>query len=213
MDLSPATRLKPRVAVLIDGNSFPRSSLPEVEARAARLGEVTIRRVFGDMARHGDWAQETLFTAVHCAAAPGTRRSDMALVIAALDFVHRDLASAFVIVSDDSDFDSLVSYLREQGHRAERLVPRSGPPTECAEPPVRSKRPSQAERMVRKVRALIATSGPEGHLIQVLGVTLHAQGIDVADTSHKTWRAWLLAHPDEFDCDPRGPKARVRLKG
>ena len=95
MDLSPAPSLKPRVALLIDGDNFPRSGLSEVESKAARLGEVTIRRVFGDMSVHKDWAQETAYIATHCATSSGKNRADMALVVAAMDLVHRGLASRF----------------------------------------------------------------------------------------------------------------------
>jgi hypothetical protein len=212
LDLSPASSLKPRVALLIDGDGFPRSGLPEVENKAARLGDVTIRRVFGDMTLHTDWAQETAYTATHCGTSAGTNQSDMALVIAAMDFVHRGLASSFLIVSDDRGFDSLVSYLREQGYRAERLGLQKVQLVDTAKPAIKPKQSNQTDKMIRKVRAVIATSGAAGYPIQSLGVALHEQGINVSDTAHKTWRAWLMSYPDEFDCEPRGPKARVRLK-
>ena len=212
MDLSPAPNLKPRVALLIDGNNFPRSGLSDVESRAARLGDVTIRRVFGDMTLRADWARETAYTATHCASLSGKNRADMALVIAAMDLVHRGLAASFVIVSDDHDFDPLVSYMREQGYRAERIGKQKSQPKDAAKPSVVAKPTTRSDKVIRKVRALIATTGAAGYPIQLLGVALHEQGVNVADTPHKTWRSWLLAHPDEFECDPRGPTARVRLK-
>lgn len=212
MDLSLAPSLKPRVALLIDGDNFPRSGLSDVESRAARLGDVTIRRVFGDMALRSGWAQETAYTATHCASSCGRNRADMALVIAAMDFVHRGLASTFVIVSDDRDFDPLISYMREQGYRAERLGKPKAQPGDASKPGVKAKPASQADKIFKKVRDLIATTGAAGYPIQSLGDALHKQNINVADTSQKTWRAWLQSYPDEFDCDPRGPTARVRIK-
>lgn len=212
MDLSPAPNLKSRVALLIDGDNFPRSALSDVESKAARLGEVTIRRVFADMALRADWAQETAYTATHCASACGKNRADMALVIAAMDFIHRGLASTFVVVSDDRDFDPLVSYLREQGYRAERIGKQKAQPGDATKPAVKAKPRSQADKIFNRVRDLIATTGVDGYPIQSLGDALHRQNINVADTSQKTWRAWLQSYPDEFDCDPRGPTARVRIK-
>jgi hypothetical protein len=212
LDLSPAPKLKPRVALLIDGDNFPRSGLSEVESKAARLGDVTIRRVFGDMALHKDWAQETSYTATHCGTSAGKNRADMALVIAAMDFVHRGLASTFVIVSDDCDFDPLVSYMREQGFRVERIGKPKPKASQTAEPTVVPKPAAREDAIVRKVRAMIAGSGSVGYPIQSLGVALQQSGIGIADTSQKSWRAWLMCYPEEFDCDPRGPKARVRLK-
>jgi NYN domain len=212
LDLSPAPNLKPRVALLIDGDNYPRSMLSEVETRAARLGDIAIRRVFGDMSRRTDWALETAYTATHCTSAAGKHRADMALVIAAMDLVHRSLAATFVIASDDQDFDPLVSYLREQGYRAERIGKQTTQPENSAKPAVKVKLAAHTDKVVRRVRALIAATGEEGYPIQLLGVALHEQGVNVADTPHKTWRSWLLSHPDEFECDPRGPTARVRLK-
>jgi hypothetical protein len=212
LDLSPAPKLKPRVALLIDGDNFPRSGLSEVESKAARLGDVTIRRVFGDMALHKDWAQETSYTATHCGTSAGKNRADMALVIAAMDFVHRGLASTFVIVSDDRDFDPLVSYMREQGFRVERIGKPKPKASQTAEPTVVPKPAAREDAIVRKVRAMIAGSGSVGYPIQSLGVALQQSGIGITDTSQKSWRAWLMSYPEEFDCDPRGPKARVRLK-
>jgi len=212
VDLSPATSQKPRVALLIDGDNFPRSELSQVESKAARLGEITIRRVFGDMTLHTDWAQETAFVATHCATSAGKNRADMALVIAAMDFLHRGLASTFVIVSDDRDFDPLVSHMREQGCRVERIGKPAPPSSGATKPQVKPKPPKGIDEILSKVRALIAGSGAAGYPIQSLGVALHQQGIDIADTPQKSLRAWLMSYPGEFDCDPRGPKARVRLK-
>lgn len=212
MDLSPASRSKPRVALLIDGDNFPRAGLSQVENKAARLGEVTIRRVFGDMALHKDWAQETAYTATHCATSAGKNRADMALVIAAMDFLHRGLAQSFVIVSDDRDFDPLVSHMREQGCRVERIGKPTPQATGMAKPAARPRPASEVDETVDKVRAMIAGAGAAGYPIQSLGVALHQQGISLADRPLKSWRAWLTSYPGEFECDPRGPAARVRLK-
>ncbi len=212
MDLSPAPSPISRAALLIDGDNFPRSGLPEVEFRAARLGEITIRRVFGDMALHKDWAQETAYTAMHCATLAGKNRADMALVIAAMDFLHRGLASTFVIVSDDRDFDPLVSHMREQGCRAERIGKEPVHSTEKTIPSAKPKSPTGVDATLRKVRAMVAGSGAAGYPIQQLGIALHQQGICITDTPQKSLRAWLTSYPQVFDCDPRGPTARVRVK-
>ncbi|WP_333816714.1 NYN domain-containing protein [Tabrizicola sp.] len=212
LDLSPAPRLKSRVALLIDGDNYPRAGLAQIESRAARLGEVTIRRVFGDMTRHTDWAKETTYTATHCATSAGKNRADITLVIAAMDFLHRGLAQTFLIVSDDRDFDPLVSHMREQGCRVERIGKPASQSTEAPKPAVKPKLPAGGDSALRKVRAMIAEAGPAGHPIQSLGVALHQVGISFTDTPQKSLRAWLLSYPDQFDCDPRGPTARVRLK-
>ena len=210
MDLSSVTGLKPRVALLIDGDNFPRAGLSQAETKVARMGEVTIRRVFGDMTLHKDWAQDTAVIAMHCTTAAGKNRADMALVIAAMDLFHRGLASTFVILSDDRDFDPLVSHLREQGCRAERIgrTPRPDAPRT----PTRHVPATRPDALLPRVRAMVAGAGAAGFPIQSLGVALHQQGIIIADTPQKSLRAWLTFFSDDFDCDPRGPGARVRLR-
>jgi hypothetical protein len=37
-------------------------------------------------------------------------------------------------------------------------------------------------------------------------------GVCISTYPEKTWRAYLLARPDLYICDPKDPKARVRLK-
>ena len=153
-----------------------------IETRAARLGEVTIRRVFGDMALHKDWAQETGYVATHCATSAGKNRADIALVVAAMDFLHRGLAQTFIIVSDDRDFDPLVSHLREQGCNAERIGKPAPQPTKAPSAPVKSKRAVGVDETLRKVRAMIAGAGDTGYPIQSLGVALSREGICLTDT-------------------------------
>lgn len=92
----------------------------------------------------------------------------------------------------------------------------------AARGPVAAPRPSptaaidaaDGKRLCARVRALIAQEGTGGAMpIQVLGARMAAaHGVMLADTGHKTWRAFLLAHPAQFACDPKGPRACVRLR-
>jgi NYN domain len=209
MDLASVLHTEPRhrVAVLIDGDNYPRADVGKVEAAANHWGEVTIRRVFGDMALHKDWAQDLTYTSSHSPTTGGKNRADMLLVVTAMDLAHRGLATAFVIVSDDRDFAPLINHLREQVYRVEWLGKVVRPPktTETAKP----KAATRAEPFIDKVKRMV---GKDGCPIQSLGPAGQKLGIKISNTPQKTWRAWLLAHDSEFVCDPRGPEARVRLK-
>ena len=212
MDLSiPVSPLTPnRVAVLIDGDNFPRADVGRVEAEASQIGEVTIRRVFGDMALRKDWAQDTAYTSTHSPTSAGKNRADMMLVVSAMDLAHRGLAKAFVIVSDDRDFAPLVNHLREQGYRVHwlgKVCKSDVKPIEIKPKPTAAKDP-----LVGKVRAIVAAAGKGGCPIQSLGPAGQKVGIKISETPQKTWRAWLLAQSSDFVCDPRGPDAKVRLK-
>ena len=136
--LNLAAYQRPRVAILVDGDNVPQTALPEIEAKAQVLGETVIRRVYGDMALHKDWAVETAYLTIHCTTTAGKNRADMHLVIGALDIAHRGLASHFLILSDDRDFGPLVANLREIGMKVEwsgkpKTVPKLAVPHQIAD--------------------------------------------------------------------------------
>lgn len=204
---------KPRVAIFVDGDNVPRSSLLMIEQNALRCGEVTIRRVFGDMALHKDWAQDTNYTATHCATSAGKNRADMALVVAALDFAYRGLAQAFVVVSDDRDFGPMINHLREQGYRVEWL----GKPKPVARSAVEAKqalpKPPALSSLDQKLKSVI--SAQPDYLAGVPMVRLGhlMKGQTVKDQTGKaTWRAYLTEKPGLYVIDGTGPDSRVRLK-
>jgi NYN domain len=212
MDLSAPipTQTRHRVAILVDGDNFPHASLPTLEASASKWGDVTIRRVFGDMTLQKAWSTETAYTATHCTTTVGKNRADMALVVAAMDFAHRGLASAFVIVSDDRDFGPLVSHLCEQGYRVEWLgKPRLAAGKKAA--PIEKPGKKAVDPLLLKVRKLVAEH-KDGLPIQALGPFGQKEGIKISETPQKSWRAWLLAHDADFVCEPRAADARVRLR-
>lgn len=214
MELSASyhSQIRQRVAILVDGDNHPVSGVPAIEQEAARWGDVTIRRVFGDTALHKGWAEVTNFTATHCPTSAGKNRADMALVIAAMDFAHRQLASVFVIVSDDRDFGPLVNHLREQGYRVEwagKPKAKSStlvPSTSVIAPAARN----ELDRKLTKVLMSHAKADQGvtlvdlGHLMK--GATVKAQ------TGKSSWRAYLKERP-LFELLGDGPQTRVRLRG
>lgn len=227
MELSASyhSQIRQRVAILVDGDNHPVSGLPAIEQEASRWGDVTIRRVFGDMALHKGWAEVTNFSAIHCPTSAGKNRADMALVIAAMDFAHRQLASVFVIVSDDRDFGPLVNHLREQGYRVEWVgkpkakvsKPVSGTSVTAwvatpAQAPTPTPKPAETTALDKKLVKIIM-SHPEA----VKGVTLvtlgHLMKGDTvkAQTGKASWRAYLKERP-LFELVGKGPDTRVRLK-
>lgn len=208
MNLDPAfsNQARPRVAILIDGDNFPRAGLEAVETMAQGWGEVTIRRVFGDMALHKDWAQDLAYTATHSPTTGSKNRADMQLVVAAMDLAHRGLAKAFVIVSDDRDFAPLVIHLREQGYRVEWAGKQRKPPSAAKQ------RKAAPRTALDKLLAERIKSEPEalggitlvrlGHLMK--GKTVKAQ------TGKATWRAYLRDNA-AFELLGDGQETRVRV--
>ena len=217
MDLSAPipTQTRHRVAILVDGDNVPRKNLPMVEKAAMRWGEVTIRRVFGDMGLHKDWAEETGYTATHCTTKAGKNRADMALVVAAMDFAHRGLATAFVIVSDDRDFGPLINHLSEQGFRVEWLgkpKPVDAPPS-VVKPPAPVLKPPALSVLDKTLIGVISKEPDAATGVPLVRLgNLMKGGTVKAQTGQATWRAYLNKRPDLFEIIGEAKESRVRLK-
>jgi hypothetical protein len=203
MDLSSpiSNKTKHRVAILVDGDNVAHSNRPALEASAEMLGDVTIRRVFGDMALHKGWANQTSYTVTHCTTSAGKNRADMALVVAAMDFAHRGLASAFVIASDDRDFGPLVSHLCEQGFRVDWV----GKP----KPPAPSPKTALDKRLAKMISEDPAAA--QGVTLVRLGQLMKGESVKAQTGGKASWRAYLKDSP-HFSLSGDGQETRVRLK-
>ncbi|HEV2581640.1 MAG TPA: NYN domain-containing protein [Ktedonobacteraceae bacterium] len=130
--------LPPPVALLIDGENILSSHLiPQMLEVASRLGNVTIRRVYGNWRNNpfdGHWRQAAIkygLQPMHSIKGKETEKkesgkngndwekhkngSDISLVIGALDLLHYSSIRHFCIVTGDSDYLPLITRLREAG--------------------------------------------------------------------------------------------------
>ena len=110
-----------KMAVLIDGDNAQASLLNKMLAEIAKHGSVTIRRIYGD------WTTQNMHSwkdALHLHAVQpiqqfrytvGKNATDSALIIDAMDIMHRRLVEGFCIVSSDSDYTRLATRIREEG--------------------------------------------------------------------------------------------------
>jgi len=110
-----------KMAVLIDGDNAQASLLNKMLAEIAKHGSVTIRRIYGD------WTTQNMHSwkdALHMHAVQpiqqfrytvGKNATDSALIIDAMDIMHRRLVEGFAIVSSDSDYTRLATRIREEG--------------------------------------------------------------------------------------------------
>jgi Fe-S-cluster formation regulator IscX/YfhJ len=110
-----------KLAVLIDADNASAALIREILEEAARFGEVSLRRVYGDFSgtRQKAWAEAAIAHAMQPQHQPayttGKNSSDIALVIDAMDLMHTGRFDGFCLVSSDSDFTRLALRLREQG--------------------------------------------------------------------------------------------------
>ncbi|MDB5403088.1 MAG: hypothetical protein QOD93_1672 [Acetobacteraceae bacterium] len=110
-----------RLAVLIDADNAPPQIAPGLFEEIAKLGEASVRRIYGDFSgtRLKSWADHLSAHAIiphqNFANTPGKNASDIALVIDAMDLLHSGRFDGFCLVSSDSDFTRLAARIREQG--------------------------------------------------------------------------------------------------
>nr|WP_306264950.1 NYN domain-containing protein [Pararhizobium sp. IMCC3301] len=115
------TRNRPLYAVLIDADNIPAKHAEPILKEIATLGELALRRVYGDWSSEKlrSWAETVrehgLVAHQETANTKGKNASDIGLVIDAMDILHAGRFDGFVLVSSDSDFTALANRIREQG--------------------------------------------------------------------------------------------------
>ena len=95
--------------------------LADILAEAAKYGNVTTSRIYGDWTtqQKSGWRSILTSNAIQptqqFSNVPSKNSADIALVIDAMDLLHAGTVQGFCIVSSDSDFTRLATRIREQG--------------------------------------------------------------------------------------------------
>ena len=111
----------PSLAVLIDADNTSARYAKAIFEEIIKLGEANVRRIYGDFSgtRLKSWndAIQSLAILQHQQRSntTGKNASDIALVIDAMDLMHKGNLDGFCLVSSDSDFTRLAQRLREEG--------------------------------------------------------------------------------------------------
>lgn len=109
------------LAVLIDADNTSARYAHAIFEEIAKLGEANVRRIYGDFAgtRLAGWdkAIQSLAILQHQQRnnTTGKNAADIALVIDAMDLMHKGKLDGFCLISSDSDFTRLAQRLREDG--------------------------------------------------------------------------------------------------
>lgn len=109
------------MAVLIDGDNIPSSSVKEMMEEITKYGNPTIKRIYGDWTRPGlnKWKNLLLENAIspvqQYGYTTGKNATDSAMIIDAMDILYSGKVEGFCLVSSDSDFTRLATRLREAG--------------------------------------------------------------------------------------------------
>lgn len=109
------------MALLIDADNTSPAGIDPVLTVMAELGQVNIRRAYGNFAKQGlsKWGQITNKFGIRPQQqfdlTTGKNATDMAMTIDAIDLLYQGKVDGFGIMSSDSDFTPLVTRLRQDG--------------------------------------------------------------------------------------------------
>lgn len=109
------------IALLIDADNIQPAAIDPVLTVMAELGQVNIRRAYGNFAKQGlaRWAEITNRYGIRPQqqfdVSKGKNATDMAMTIDAIDLLYQGKVDGFGIMSSDSDFTPLVTRLRQDG--------------------------------------------------------------------------------------------------
>ena len=112
-----------KMAVLIDADNVPYSSIKVMLEEVAKNGTPTIKRIYADWTKPNanGWKGVLLENAItpiqQYSYTSGKNSSDSALIIDAMDILYSQQVDGFCIVSSDSDFTRLATRLRESGKK------------------------------------------------------------------------------------------------
>ena len=109
------------LAVLIDADNTSARYAQAIFEEIVTLGEANVRRIYGDFSNTqlAGWDGAIKSLAIlqnqQRSNTKGKNASDIALVIDAMDLMHKGTLDGFCLVSSDSDFTRLAQRLREDG--------------------------------------------------------------------------------------------------
>ncbi|WP_120715602.1 NYN domain-containing protein [Tsuneonella amylolytica] len=109
------------IALLIDADNTTPAGIDPVLTVMAELGQVNIRRAYGNFAKQGlsKWGEITNKYGIRPQqqfdVSKGKNATDMAMTIDAIDLLNQGKVDGFGIMSSDSDFTPLVTRLRQDG--------------------------------------------------------------------------------------------------
>ena len=107
--------------MLIDADNISHRKIKDILDETANYGTPTIKRIYGDFTdpKFAAWKSILLENSItpiqQYAYTTGKNATDSALIIDAMDILHKESVNGFCIVSSDSDYTRLASRIRESG--------------------------------------------------------------------------------------------------
>ena len=110
-----------RLAVLIDADNVSDKYIKYILDELSNDGTTTYKRIYGDFTKSalGSWKNVLLDNSItpvqQYGYTTGKNATDSAMIIDAMDILHKEGVDGFCIVSSDSDYTRLASRIRESG--------------------------------------------------------------------------------------------------
>ena len=110
-----------KFAVLVDADNISHRKIKDILDEIANYGTPTIKRIYGEFTnpKFAAWKEVLLENSItpiqQYAYTTGKNATDSALIIDAMDILHKEGVDGFCIVSSDSDYTRLASRIRESG--------------------------------------------------------------------------------------------------
>lgn len=207
------------VNLLVDGENLSADFADELVAIARTFGELLVARVYGKVPGVGGWVSAPDFQAIHTGTAKNS--ADILLSLEAADLSAAGNARAFVIATSDGDFTHLARYLRARGFCVVGVGEQKAPDyfrRACSQFHKLEPRPGSGkekfDELDKQILELIKRHG-DGQALRIAdinGLMRRTNDFRISNHEKKTWRSYLTSKPDMYDCDKKGPEARVRLK-
>ena len=226
-DMTPFPAPTRRVALLIDGDNLSSAHAETAISTAGRHGTPIIRRVYGNVTNLNGWTKAPGFRVIHSGS--GKNATDVLLAVEAMALMLGHQAEVLILASSDGDFTHLAQHLTERGltvigigtDQAQDRFRRS-----CTDFVVLKAPDIPAPAAPAKAIAVTPATDPlitltinllrqNANSLSVADLSTkmkNLNNIQIGQTPYKSWRAFLTAHPHYFNCDPKGPTARVHPK-
>lgn len=223
-----------RLCVLIDAENVSPGHADAIFSEIAGLGQTSVRRIFGDWSdrRLDLWAEQVaprgLIVDQQFSKAKGKNASDIALVIAAMEYLQSGRFDGFVLVSSDSDFTPLAHRISEYGldvfgigeqkspeafrMACRRFICIDEPATPQAAAPALPDPPTKAVPLIRKAMQLIDPGG-EWYAMSEIGSAIRKAKPDFDSRLYGSGKlSVLLGKLQEFELRTQGKTLQVRRK-
>ncbi|MDE9449298.1 NYN domain-containing protein [Aliiroseovarius sp. Z3] len=213
---------KPIVALLVDGENISSAFAGKMMVAAGKLGELQVRRVYGNAAMIKGWDTAPGIRLVHSGA--GKNSADIVLALDAFQLSYESKIDVFALASSDGDFMHLAARLRERGFRVVGIGEKKAP--ECFRKSCNSWVTLAAAKAVAAAPKLYndVTLSFDDEVLRI--VRDHPQGITksdinknirecgagkISDQPQKTWASYFKARPNQYLVTGSGQEALYKL--